>query len=150
MKSEHWPFKYEWSLMKRMQTMQMQSININYCQVEVFQLSPVCFGHLSKAMAWSMIMLTVSKSVYVYSSCVRVWVLSFNARKDGWEQRNIACHCWMTESFQSPPECKDQTTDGSQPCVMEVDDVTAGLASGPWVCSFFLYLFSTWVWNLST
>ena len=78
----------------------------------------------------------------------------FSARQDGWEQRNIACHCWMTEPFQPPPlNAKDQTTDGSQRCVMEVEDVTAGWASGPWVCVcgyvcvlcvfFFLFFFFT-------
>lgn len=84
----------------------------------------------------------------------------FSARQDGWEQRNIACHCWMTEPFQPPPlNAKDQTTDGSQRCVMEVEDVNSGLgqwAVGTCVCicvSFFFFcfnLFSPRVWNLST
>lgn len=56
-------------------------------------------------MAWSMIMLTVSECVCVYTVDVYLCVCCaplFNARQDGWEQRNIACHCWMTEPFQPP------------------------------------------------
>lgn len=90
--------------------------------------------------------------VYTVYECV-CWCVCvccatlFSARQDGWEQRNIACHCWMTEPFQPPPlNAKDQTTDGSQRCVMEVEDVNSGLgqwAVGMCVCicvSFFFFV----------
>lgn len=116
---------------------------MNYWEVEVHQLSRGRYGHprmttVSKAMAWSMLMLTVTECVCVCVLC------SFIQCQTGWIGAEEHCLSllddWALSAPPPHPECKDQTTDGSRRCVMEVEDVTAGRASGPWV---FFYLFST-------